>query len=87
MIDLFISFMVGLFTGFVTGSKNMDWKDQQKMYDARLQDQANTIDYYKKLTKKLVAENAELRAMQNAVEAVREQVKHLEAQVYGGITK
>jgi uncharacterized membrane-anchored protein YhcB (DUF1043 family) len=65
MIDLFISFMVGLFTGFVTGSKNIDWKDQQKMYDARLQDQANTIDYYKKLTKKLVAENAELRKVQN----------------------
>jgi uncharacterized membrane-anchored protein YhcB (DUF1043 family) len=64
MIDLFISFMVGLFTGFVTGSKDKDWKEQQKMYDARLQDQANTIDYYKRLTKKLVEDNAELRKVQ-----------------------
>jgi flagellar motility protein MotE (MotC chaperone) len=77
MVDLFISFMVGMFTGFVTGSKDKDWKEQQKMYDARLQDQANTIEYYKKLTKKLVAEN----------EALREQIKHLETQVYGGSTK
>jgi uncharacterized phage-like protein YoqJ len=64
MIDLFISFMVGLFTGFVTGSKDKDWKEQQKMYDARLQDQANTIDYYKRLTKKLVEDNAKLRKVQ-----------------------
>lgn len=64
MVDLFISFMVGLFTGFVIGSKNTDWKEQQKMYDARLQDQANTIDYYKRLTKKLVEDNAELRKAQ-----------------------
>ena len=64
MVDLFISFMVGLFTGFVTGSKDKDWKEQQKMYDARLQDQANTIDYYKRLTKKLVEYNAELRKVQ-----------------------
>ena len=64
MTDLFISFMVGLFTGFVVGSKNTDWKDQQKMYDARLQDQANTINYYKKLTKRVVEENAELRKAQ-----------------------
>ena len=64
MVDLFISFMVGLFTGFVTGAKNTDWKEQQKMYDARLQDQANTIDYYKRLTKKLVEDNAELRKAQ-----------------------
>lgn len=61
MIDLFISFMVGLFVGFVTGSKNTDWKEQQKMYDARLKDQANTIDYYKRLTKKVIDENAVLR--------------------------
>jgi uncharacterized membrane-anchored protein YhcB (DUF1043 family) len=61
MIDLFISFMVGLFVGFVTGSKNTDWKEQQKMYEARLQDQANTIEYYKRLTKKVIAENAELK--------------------------
>jgi uncharacterized membrane-anchored protein YhcB (DUF1043 family) len=61
MIDLFISFMVGLFVGFVTGSKNTDWKKQQKMYEARLQDQANTIEYYKRLTKKVIAENAELK--------------------------
>jgi len=80
MVDLFISFMVGMFTGFVTGSKDKDWKEQQKMYDARLQDQANTIEYYKKLTRKLVAENAELRT-------ASEQVKYLEAQVYGGTTK
>ena len=61
MIDLFISFMVGLFVGFVTGSKNTDWKEQQKMYEARLQDQANTIEYYKRLTKKVINENAELK--------------------------
>jgi hypothetical protein len=80
MIDLFISFMVGLFAGFLTGSKDKDWRDQEKMYGARLQDQANTIDYYKKLTKKLVEENAELKT-------VREQVRYLESQVYGGVTK
>jgi hypothetical protein len=80
MIDLFISFMVGLFAGFLTGSKDKDWKEQERMYGARLQDQANTIDYYKKLTKKLVAENAELKT-------VREQIRHLEAQVYGGTPK
>ena len=80
MVDLFISFMVGLFAGFLTGSKDKDWKEQERMYGARLQDQANTIDYYKKLTKKLVQENAELKI-------VREQVKQLESQVYGGTTK
>jgi len=61
MIDLFISFMIGLFVGFVVGSKNTDWKEQQKMYEARLQDQANTIEYYKRLTKKVIDENAALR--------------------------
>jgi len=61
MIDLFVSFMVGLLTGIAIGFKDKDWEAQRKMYDARLQDQANTIDYYKKLTKKLVEENAELR--------------------------
>ena len=61
MIDLFVSFMVGLLTGIATGFKDKDWEAQRKMYDARLQDQANTIDYYEKLTKKLVEENAELR--------------------------
>lgn len=61
MIDLFVSFMVGLLTGIATGFKDKDWEAQRKMYDARLQDQANTIDYYKKLTKKLVDENTELR--------------------------
>lgn len=80
MVDFFISFVVGLFTGFVTGSKDKDWETQCKIYNARLQDQANTIDYYKKLTKKLVVENAELRTAQ-------EQTKYLEAQVYGGTTK
>jgi hypothetical protein len=64
MIDLFISFMVGLCTGIATGLKDKDWKEQQKMYDARLQDQANTIEYYKRLTKKLVEDNAELRKAQ-----------------------
>lgn len=64
MVDLFISFMVGLLVGIVTGFKDKDWKDRQKMYDARLQDQANTIDYYKRLTKKLVEDNAELRKAQ-----------------------
>ena len=63
MIDLFISFMVGLFVGFVTGSKNEDWKEQRKTYEARLQEQANTIDYYKRLTKKVVDENAELKGI------------------------
>ena len=61
MIDYFISFMVGLLTGIATGFKDKDWKEQRKVYEARLQDQANTIDYYKRLTKKVVEENAELR--------------------------
>jgi uncharacterized membrane-anchored protein YhcB (DUF1043 family) len=80
MVDLFISFMVGLLVGIATGFKDKDWKDRQKMYDARLQDQANTIDYYKRLTKKLVEDNAELRT-------ANEQIKYLESQVYGGTTK
>ena len=61
MIDYFISFMVGLLTGIATGFKDKDWKEQRKVYEARLQEQANTIDYYKRLTKKVVEENAELR--------------------------
>lgn len=61
MIDYFISFMVGLLTGIATGFKDKDWKEQRKVYEARLQDQANTIDYYKRLTKKVVEENAKLR--------------------------
>ena len=61
MIDLFVSFMVGLLTGIATGFKDKDWKERERMYGARLQEQANTIDYYKKLTKKLVDENTELR--------------------------
>ena len=61
MIDLFVSFIAGLFTGMITGSRDKDWEARRKMYDARLQDQANTIDYYKKLTKKLVDENTELK--------------------------
>jgi uncharacterized membrane-anchored protein YhcB (DUF1043 family) len=64
MVDLFISFMVGLLVGIAIGFKDTEWKDRQKMYDARLQDQANTIDYYKRLTKKLVEDNAELRKAQ-----------------------
>ena len=64
MLDYFISFMVGLFAGIAAGSKDKDWEAQRKMYGARLQDQANTIDYYKKLTKKLVEENAILRKAQ-----------------------
>jgi len=80
MVDLFIAFMIGLCTGIATGFKDKEWKEQQKMYEARLQDQANTIEYYRKLTKKLVGENAELRA-------ASEQIKYLEAQVYGGTTK
>jgi hypothetical protein len=64
MVDLFVSFMAGLFTGMVTQTKDKDWEEQRKMYGARLQDQANTIDYYKKLTKKLVEENAILRKAQ-----------------------
>ena len=61
MIDYFISFMVGLLTGIATGFKDKDWKEQRKVYEARLQEQANIIDYYKRLTKKVVEENAELR--------------------------
>ena len=61
MIDYFISFMVGLLTGIATGFKDKDWKEQRKVYEARLQEQANTIDYYKRLTKKVVEENAKLR--------------------------
>lgn len=61
MVDLFISFIVGLFTGFVTGSKDKDWEEQRKIYEARLQEQANTIDYYKRLTKRVVEENTLLR--------------------------
>ena len=61
MLDLFISFMVGLLVGVSTRFRDKDWEEQQKMYDARLQEQANSIEYYKKLTKNLVNENSELR--------------------------
>ena len=61
MVDLFISFMMGLFIGFVIGSKNTGGKEQRQVYEARLQEQANTIDYYKRLTKRVVEENASLR--------------------------
>lgn len=61
MVDLFISFMVGLFIGFVIGSKNTGEKEQRQVYEARLQEQANIIDYYKRLTKRVVEENALLR--------------------------
>ena len=61
MIEYFISFMVGLLVGIVTGFKDEDMKEQRRVYEARLQDQANTIDYYKRLTKKVVEENTQLR--------------------------
>jgi uncharacterized membrane-anchored protein YhcB (DUF1043 family) len=61
MIDLFIAFMIGFCIGIATGFKNKEWEEQQKMYEARLQDQANTIEYYKRLTKKVVNENTALR--------------------------
>lgn len=64
MVDYFISFMVGLCTGIATGLKDKDWKEQERMYGARLQEQANAIDYYKRLTKNLVDENAQLRQTQ-----------------------
>lgn len=61
MIEYFISFMAGLFTGIATRYRDEDIKEQRRIYEARLQDQANTIDYYKRLTKKVVEENIELR--------------------------
>ena len=51
MFDYLISFMVGLLAGLATRRKEKDWEEQKKMYDARLQEQANTIDYYKRLCK------------------------------------
>jgi hypothetical protein len=65
MIEYFISFMAGLFTGMTTRYKDEDWKEQRKVYEARLYEQANTIDYYKRLTKKVVEENAILRKAQD----------------------
>jgi uncharacterized membrane-anchored protein YhcB (DUF1043 family) len=61
MTEYFISFIAGLFTGMATRYKDEDWKEQRKVYEARLQDQANTIEYYKRLTKKVVEENKTLK--------------------------
>ena len=64
MIEYFVSFMVGLFTGIITRAKDKDWQEQRKIYEARLQEQANTIECYKRLTKKVIEENTELRRKQ-----------------------
>lgn len=60
MIDSIIAVVIGFFAGLcVPNSGNLN--EQLRIYDVRLQEQANTIEYYKKLTKRLVDENAQLR--------------------------
>lgn len=63
MMDSILAVVIGFFDG-LSIPKQGNWNEQSKMYDARLQEQANAIEYYKKLTKSLVAENTQLRKEQ-----------------------
>jgi len=63
MIDSIMAVVIGFFAGLCI-PKRSSWDEQRKIYEARLQEQANTIEYYKRLTKTLVEENTELRREQ-----------------------
>ena len=58
--EILTMFFIGLVVGALL-NRSKDSSEQQKLYEIRYREYQNNIEYYKRLTSKLVEENTQLR--------------------------